>query len=174
MRVTTKTLKKAEAYAAITNQVMFILGMVTDDDGTVIDKETMLPVTINDRICKRYLMNYPVTINPRLNEMELDILTGNINILQYLFEDYLEKNNISYIGYGCSTKRGSKFKDIPNLYSWELVIDNSEDSESYESKYYKNRNFGLIDIILQLENVDMDAEFDIIEENATVKRNKKS
>lgn len=172
MRVTKKTLKKAEAYAAITNQVMFILGMVTEDDGRIVDKETLAPITINDRVCKRYLTTYPVTINPRMNEMELDLLTGNINILQNIFEDYLTKNEISYVGYGYSTKKGSKMKEIPNTYSWELIIDNDEDEKSYESRYYKNRNFGLIEIIFQMEGIDMNSDFDIIEEDVKTRKKK--
>lgn len=172
MRVTKKTLNKAKSYDALTNQVMFILGMVTKEDGTVVDRETLLPITINDRICKRCLVDYPVTINPRLNEMELDLLTGNINILQNIFEDYLDKNNISYVGYGSTIKKGSKLKEIPNEYSWELIIDNDEEDKSYESKFYKNRNLGLIEILFQIEGLEMDSDFKVIEEEARKPRKK--
>lgn len=149
-----KLMAKADAYEIASEAILDMLWLYTLDDGTVVNIMTEEVETFDEKILKRHTRQHIATINRR-SEMELDLLTGNTKVAQYFFEKFLNEKGLDFVAYGIEIENGSKLKEIPDYYAWTIIIacpENEEYNYELKSKYYKNRNLGLMELIMILSN----------------------
>lgn len=156
-------LEKTEAFAAVTNTFISVLGLDTMSDGTIVDAETMAPVYYNEKILRRHTLHHAADIGRGV--AEFNPVSGNILMTSYFFEQYLEDVDSCYLAYGQIPKKGKRSENIPNKCAWCIVLDIGNGAEiSITSDFFANKNLGLIQLLFKLEMIDLDEALYKIEE----------
>lgn len=163
-KVESLPLAKLKAYSAIYNTLLSVLNLITEKNGNIVDEDNHTPLIYNEKVVKRHNIINSNSYIDRRTEIELDLLSGNTKIMEFLFDSYLDNMEVCYLGYGSSFIKGSKKDEIPDKYKWAVVFENdSEEEHEVTSNPYKYKNMGLIELIFKLEEIDMTKEFETLE-----------